>query len=242
MPHNRYYLDAPFEENAIVRLSGDEWHHLARVQRAKVGDGAELVNGRGQLAEAEVVELRKSDAALSLQRIIDAKPSPPLILGLAIPRMNHLEWVIEKGTELGATAFWLFPGLLSEKTSLSDSQQARLKNLSIAAMKQCGRLDLPEILLKPPLLEWKEGNGSWLFGDLSDNAPYLWEMNKITSPVMFLVGPEKGFDPRESSHLLQILHAKGVRLHPNILRAETAPLCALAQLQHHLNCKSVSLK
>lgn len=237
MPHNRYYIDALFEKNGTVHLSNSEWNHLVRVSRSRKGDTVELINGRGQLALATVQELRKNDAALVLDEIIkEIPPLPQLILAQAIPRMNHLEWIIEKGTELNVTSFWLFPGSLSEKGSLSDTQMARLKHLCISAMKQCGRLDLPEIVLKPPLAKWPPTKGTLLFGDVAGNAPYLWDapLSNPPSPMIIFIGPEKGFDPKEHHHLSKVFKANGVRLHPNILRAETAPLVALALIQRFL--------
>jgi 16S rRNA (uracil1498-N3)-methyltransferase len=148
--------------------------------------------------------------------------------------MNHLEWIIEKGTELNATEFWLFPGRLSEKGELSGNQQERLLHLALAAMKQCGRLDLPSIVLKPPLLQWGAIEGTLFFGDTAQEAPFLWEVPHLKPakpPVVFFVGPEKGFDKKEHAHLTEGMGARGVRVHRNILRTETAPLTALSILQ-----------
>lgn len=238
MPHNRYYFDGVLE--GTVSLEGDEFHHLARVLRSNEGDCVELVNGKGTLCIAEVVDLGKHAVKLAVQQIVEERPAPPpLILAQAIPRMNHLEWIIEKGTELGATEFWLFPGLLSEKNTLSETQQKRLNHLCVSSMKQCGRLDLPQILFKPKLLEWKPVEGTMLFGDTAADAPYLWDVplvRPLPSPVVLFIGPEKGFDPKEVGFLSQILKAQGVRLHPNILRAETAPLVALSLIQGLVSC------
>lgn len=237
MPHNRYYIDAPLLQKESVTLSGDEWHHLARVTRSRKGDRVELVNGKGQLAEATVQDLRKNDAELLIESIVNKPPPPALILAQAIPRMNHLEWIIEKGTELNVTAFWLFPGNLSEKDTLSPNQLARLKHLSISAMKQCGRLDLPEIVLMPPLSQWKPVPGTALFGDISKDAPYLWDLpvsKPLPSPILLLIGPEKGFDSKEISFMEMNLNAKGTRFHSNVLRAETAPLAGLALIQSYI--------
>ncbi|MBS0604400.1 MAG: 16S rRNA (uracil(1498)-N(3))-methyltransferase [Verrucomicrobia bacterium] len=238
MPHNRYYIDSPLEKGATLSIEGEEWHHLTRVLRARVGDHVELVNGHGILAGAHVVELNKRDAGLSIQEVSSYEsPPPPLILAQAIPRMNHLEWIIEKGTELNATSFWLFPGNLSEKDSFSQTQMARLKHLAVSAMKQCGRLDLPKIKILPPLAKWVPQEGTLLFGDTAESAPYLWDLKATSpfkSPVILFIGPEKGFDSKERSFLLEQLHAKGVRLHKNILRAETAPLAALSLIQRFL--------
>jgi 16S rRNA (uracil1498-N3)-methyltransferase len=47
--------------------------------------------------------------------------------------------------------------------------------------------------------------------------------------LIFFVGPEKGFSAAETAHLSN-LGAVGVSLHKNILRTDTAPLCALSQI------------
>jgi 16S rRNA (uracil1498-N3)-methyltransferase len=238
MPHHRYYLDAPLQENKTVVLSEDEFHHLSRVSRARRGDFVEVINGRGQLAKAIVTELNKRNAALLIDRVDEeVSQKTPLILAQALTRMNHLEWIVEKGTELNVTTFWLFPGILSEKECLSETQSTRLKTLTISAMKQCGRLDLPSIEFKTPLLKWASLQGTLFFGDTSEEALNLWELSPIKplfGPVVILIGPESGFDPRERIFLLNSLSAKGVRLHPNILRVETASLVALSLIQQYL--------
>jgi len=239
MPHNRYYIDSVLEADSTLVLKEEQWHHLAHVQRARVGEAIELVNGQGVLAKARVAALNKRDAAVAIEEISEVAAAPsPLILAQAIPRMSHLEWIIEKGCELGATAFWLFPGNLSEKESLNPAQMARLKAIAVAAMKQCGRLDLPEIVILPPLVQWTlPQKGTLLFGDTEESAPYLWEMqlpSPLKLPVVLFIGPEKGFDATEVCFLRNKLNASGTRLHKNILRAETAPLVALSLIQRFL--------
>jgi 16S rRNA (uracil1498-N3)-methyltransferase len=238
MPHNRYFLDETFQENSTAVLSGDEFHHLSRVLRARIGDRVEMINGRGQLAKADVLELKKHEARLHLAQVSEESgPKTPLILAQALPRMHHLEWIIEKGTELGVTAFWLFPAIASEKEQLSETQSQRLKHLCIAAMKQCGRLDLPRIECKPPLLKWTPIPGTLLFGDARENTPYLWELHlasPLALPIVLLIGPESGLDHKECEFLHNCLKAKGIRLHSNTLRVETAALAALSLIQQYL--------
>jgi 16S rRNA (uracil1498-N3)-methyltransferase len=238
MPHHRYYLDAPFLESETLVLADEEFHHLARVLRARKGDVVELVNGRGQLAQATVTELKKRDAELHILRVSEGTgQKSPLILAQALTRMNHLEWVIEKGTELNVTSFWLFPAILSEKNLLSKTQSTRLDHLMISAMKQCGRLDLPTLETKPSLLEWTSLQGTLLFGDTVEGTPYLWDLplsKPLPAPIFIFIGPESGFESRERVFLQESLQAKGVRLHANILRAETAPLVALSLIQQYI--------
>jgi len=196
--------------------------------RSQVGDSVEVVNGRGELAAAAIQTIGKDKAILKITSHRTEKKRAEIILAQAIPRMNHLEWIIEKGTELGASIFWLFPGDYSEKKTLSGHQEDRLKALSIAAMKQCGSLFLPSIVIKPPLAIWTPLAGSLFYGDVRKNVPKLPHAPK--EPIVIFIGPEKGFSPKEVEILEQKLKAQGIKLHENILRTETAGIVALAQL------------
>jgi 16S rRNA (uracil1498-N3)-methyltransferase len=225
MPADRFFVAAPLNNNLI--LEGEEFHHLAKVMRVRVGETIEIVNGQGELAEAELVSLDKKSCELKI--LSHKKVSPPeqtLILALALTKPASLEWTLEKATELGATEFWLFPGERSEKKDLSKSQIHRLDMILINALKQCGRLYLPKIVLKPPLGEWQVPAGSLYFGDLSTQAPLKGPFEKT---VMFFIGPEKGFSPEETVLLREKFKAHPISLHENILRAETAAITVLSQ-------------
>jgi len=238
MPHERFFVDQPLNLNETVSLQDTEFHHLCHVMRARIGDHVELVNGKNQLAEASLSSIAKHHADLRVSNVINSTTrKPQLILAQAIPRFNRLEYILEKATELDATEFWLFSGILSEKDEFSENQMKRMAQLTISAMKQCGRLDLPAISFKPPLLQWKPIEGRLLFGDTSPDAPSLvmLDLNDEAPCTVFFIGPEKGFDPKEAHFLKETLGAQGVRLHRNILRVDTAPLAALSILSEKLH-------
>lgn len=233
MPHERFFIDTPFKAGESVCLEETEFHHLSHVMRARLGDQVELVNGQNQLAQASVSSLARHHADLTISDVYtEQRVKPTIILAQAIPRFNRLEYILEKATELNASQFWLFPGILSEKGEFSENQHKRISQLIIAAMKQCGRLDLPTVEFKPPLLKWQPVEGRLLFGDTSPTAPFLSQLEPApaASCTLFFIGPEKGFDPKETAFLKTTLSATGVRLHQNILRVDTAPLVALSLL------------
>ena len=220
MPHDRYYLDGALE--GIVTLQGEELFHLTRVMRKRKGDHIELLNGRGLLAEAEVVDLSKDAGILRILKSQVVPPLlPPLVLIQALPKLAHLEWIFQKGTELGVSQFFVFPSDRSEKDLLSPNQTRRLNQILIGAMKQCGRADLPSF-------EWgfPECGYPLFFGDLSSQAPALSKV--ATLPAALLIGPEKGWSDRERKEF----ESKGqaVRLAPYTLRTETAAIAALSSL------------
>lgn len=215
----------------LLTLEGEELRHLKRSLRCTVGDLVEIVNGQGALAQASVQTIHGREATLAIQTLEHAPPiAHEIVLAQALPRFAHLEWILEKGTELGAHAFYLFPGKLSEKTTLSSAQQTRMRNLLIAAMKQCGRLDLPKIQLLPPLLQWTPCSGTvYLFADphATRTLPEQWTPG--AQRYILCIGPEKGWHSQERAHLETQLHAKGICLHSNVLRTETAAVAALSQ-------------
>ncbi len=237
MPSERYYLDNALAANSQVFLKEGEHHHLARVMRTEVGDQIELVNGAGVLAEATVEVIEKSQSRLLITSIQKESKPTEVILIQALPKLPRLELIVEKGTELGMTQLWLFPGQKSEKKELNDHQQQRLEAHMVSAMKQSGRLFLPKLHQLPPLKQWKNRlTFPSFYGDLSLQAPLFkqaWDEKKLKQGVGFFVGPESGWSDNELQ-LLQMMQVQPVRLHPNILRTETAAIAALALIQHWL--------
>ena len=220
----RFYLDSEFQLGDIAILEGTEQHHAARVIRLEEGDTLELVNGKGSLAEGEVISVSKDKMQLKILQVSHVQhPSKRMDVAIPLMRPSKLEWVFEKGTELGADSFLLYSADYSEKDNLSSHQLERLRAITISAMKQSGRLYLPSIELLPDLSMVMEREALFFFGDTSLSPPYF---RSPESPlVVFITGPERGFSPKEKEILMR--KARSSSLSPNILRAETAPLAAL---------------
>lgn len=228
MSLDRFYFNAPLLAHQKVILEGEEFHHLAHVMRCRPGHLVTLINGRGARAEAELLVLQKQHAELLVLRTTHALPKPPkIILGLALLRSKKMEWIVEKGTELGADAFWIFTAERSEKEELRASEKERLHQLIISAMKQSDRLFMPEILYFSSLQALPLIQETY-FGDLRPHA--LSMPVKLTEEALFVTGPESGFSPQELQ-FLDMKKARGVRINANLLRAETAPVAAMAILR-----------
>jgi 16S rRNA (uracil1498-N3)-methyltransferase len=241
MPIDRYYSPLDLIAGAQLSLQDQEFHHLVHVTRNQCGDNIELVNGRGALANATIHAIKKKEAILTINDVV-TKPPPQVevVLAQAIPRMNRLDFILEKGTELGMTQLWLFPAKESERGSFTEHQLARMQTVTVAAMKQCGRFYLPSIQVMPPLAQWKAPEWPSYFGDVSSAAPAFsesFESMRAQKGVVFYIGPESGFTSDEEK-ILKRLNAQGVKLHPNILRTDTAALAALSLMSHCLMSNS----
>lgn len=238
MPSERYFIDADFFPQKHQELGGSEFHHLVHVMRTRQGDSIELVNGKGALAQAVVHDFAKDKAWLHIEEVYQAPLFPPrLILAQAFSKQNRLDFIFEKGTELGVDQFWLFPGQHSAKKECYPSQIERMRAVAIAAMKQCRRLHLPSIYFIPSIIEWENQltEKPSFFGDLDPIAPSFnnaWKAcHHPVFPVVFITGPEGGFSAEEVDSLKD-QGATGVKLHDNILRTETASIMALSLLSH----------
>lgn len=238
MPVERFFVDEPLDEKNLHVLREQEFHHLKHVVRMREGEELELVDGRGYLASATIERLNRDHAVVSINKIgKEDKPPFEVILAQAIPRGNHpLSWILEKATELGVSQFWFFPSTHSQRKLPSEHQLERMRATTIAAMKQCGRLYLPDIVLKPFLSDWEFLEESSFFGDVRPTAsPFAKALETMhgAKRIVFFVGPESGFTSEEVVQL-EKRGVKGVKLNRNILRVETAAVVALSVIESRL--------
>ncbi len=234
MPVYRYYTPEKLAGKSSVTLNEGEFHHFIHVVRGKVGDTVELIDGLGNLATAIASDKTRRDVTFHIENVVSAPPEKQrIIIAQAYPKANRLDFILEKGTELGMTELWLFPTEKSERKIAFDSHIHRMNVIMIAAMKQSGRLYLPQIVIKPKLPDLKEiASLAGFFGDTDPNAPSFISCLKkemIGIDLIFFIGPESGFTGNEAEYL-HTIGVKGVKLHPNILRTETAPLVFLSIL------------
>jgi 16S rRNA (uracil1498-N3)-methyltransferase len=237
MPHDRFYTENELSPGSGFTLENDEFHHLTHVMRVKVDEEIECFNGKGALSQARVVRLEKKAAHLEVIEVQNTlPPSCPLIIAQALTRASKLDYIVEKGCELGMNTLWLYRADHSEKGDISPNQWTRLQHLMIMACKQSGQLWLPEIKFFPSLAALPREGLTEYFGDTDPNAPYFesaWKRSPPQKGALFAVGPERGFSDKEEVQL-KARGAVGVRLSPLILRTETAPLAALALMSHWL--------
>lgn len=233
MPKNRFFVPERFSLRTVT-LQNEESHHI-KVMRLSKGHSLELVNGLGEFAVGTIISLGRNETVIEITAFTAATAPPygPCLIQ-AFPKQNHLDTIIEKSVELGASKLWLFPGMRSEKLSLSDGGHKRLMAIAVSAMKQCGRLYLPVIEVFPGLLEWQSLPQHTFYGSFQTDIPKLQDVLQSTSteaPPYLLMGPESGLAQEEITHL-NTLGAQGVTLHPNILRTETAGPFAIGLCVH----------
>lgn len=216
----RFFIDKEeIREGDLIALPEEEAHHM-RVLRLRPGERLLLLNGRGITATASLVRL---DTFL-VEGIVYTPPPSDLTLALASPLPKNLEWILEKGCELGISHFILFPAERSKVPLLQLS--SRHRRILIAALKQCGRSWFPKITL---LSSFPKPHGALFFGSLNHAPSFLFYLHNLAPPITFFIGPESGWTSHEEL-LLEQLGAKKVSLNRHTLRVETAAIVAAAFL------------
>src|SRR5579863_9579349 len=90
-------------DEATATLTGAQADHMARVLRAQPGMEAHVVAG-GHVFHAEVAAVTPQEVRFNLLSEIEADPALPITLAVSIFKFDHMEWGIEKATELGVAA------------------------------------------------------------------------------------------------------------------------------------------
>jgi len=247
MPRREFFYAPPENFTAdSITLAGDEHAHLVRVLHHQIGDKVMVVDGAGLAAESEIVEIGRTVTRL---RIIKkarrlGEPFVHLTLAQAVPKGNRFDWVIEKATEIGVSAF--IP-LICERSEVTPGagKNERWHRLALAAMKQSCRSICPAIgepvmfgalcrrasTLPAAYAAGQSGRlrefDFVLLADKGAGDPLPQLVNRSPKPRLGLVmiGPEGGFTDNE----LKIARDAGLTflgMGPRRLRAETAGLAA----------------
>ncbi len=242
---SRFYIPPYAWSSDRLALDPGESHHAVDVLRLKEGDRLTVFNGQGGEATAEITAAKRDGVAL---RKVQQVKTPPLsceiTLGQAVPKGKNMELIIEKATELGASAI---APLLSERTVVQCTPDDALKKkqkwqrVAIEACKQCGQNWLPTVhtpLTPKAFFEAGHKFDLMLIASLQPDAKHLKQVLAEageTAPkrVLILVGPEGDFTPAEIS-LAKSHGCRPVTLGPIILRTETAALYCLSVLSHEL--------
>lgn len=221
-----------------LALSRDQAHYLSRVLRLKAGQQLRCFDGSGREWIAQVAVLDGRSGRLELRELSRTQSRPDTTLTLAIAWLKGaaMDTVIQKATELGVDVIRI---LNSRRSNVSldarrtDNKLRHWRQIAISASEQSNRLFVPEIHEPESLnsLLEAEGNGRTILLDL--DAPLLTAGNRAQSMTV-LVGPEGGWSDDERA-LTASAGVERASLGALTLRAETAPLVALAVIQHSWN-------
>ena len=225
-------------DEATATLTGAQAEHMARVLRAQPGMEADVVAG-GHVFHAEVAAVAPCEIRFNLIAEVEADPALPVTLVISIYKFDHMEWALEKATELGVAAIAPVIAQRTEKhlAEAAEKRAERWRRIVHEAAQQSRRSDVPLIHEPAPLatrvraasaatrIVLAEQERSTTLRNLIEEAQTAAKDEMPTLEIA--IGPEGGWAPGEEA----LFDANGWRaasLGPRILRAETAAIAALA--------------
>ena len=233
----RLYFSDKIQSDLVSQLTKAQSHYVKDVMRLKIGDGFTIFNAQGEW-NASIESYEKESARIKiLDKLRDKKKEQNIWLAFTPIKQNPLNFIIQKGTELGVQKF--IP-ILSERTIVKDINIERVKKIIVESAEQSNRISIPQINNLEPLkffLSQFPKNGCLVFCDINCNKSELKNilLKKIDGPICILVGPEGDFSESERQLIIDLKQTCSLSLASNILRSETAAIAAVTIVNFQLN-------
>ena len=229
----RLHCPGPLAQGQVLDLPPVAARHV-QVLRLQPGEALTLFDGTGGEWSATIEKMGRSDVRVQVgsHTAVEREANRVVHLALGIPANDRMDWLVEKAAELGAAS--LQP-LATERSVLrlqgerAQRRQAHWQAIAVAACEQCGRNRVPPVHALEDLASWRPAVAHRHVLSFAADARPLAELAGVDTPLLLLSGPEGGLSPREETA------AREDGFHPvtlgrRVLRADTAPLAALAAL------------
>jgi len=229
MTRRRWIADEVIGNRAA--LVGAHAEHLSRVLRARLGQEFDISTDHG-VRRGTIAAIHEGRIEFELAEEVTAATELPVTLALSIFKFDHMEWAIEKCTELGVRE--IVP-VIAQRTDAHLAAAAakrveRWRRIAREAAEQSRRAHSPDI--NEPLKLRK------ILGTESDLRIVLAEFNASTSlkealqnvegrSILIAIGPEGGWTEAEHQAFTEAGWI-AASLGGTILRAETAAVAAMA--------------
>lgn len=235
----RIFVNDSLQQNGIHMLNATQTHYLKNVLRKKIADEIRIFNGKDGEWLANINTIQKNSSSIKISKLLH--PQPPQKSGLILcfaPIKNHqFQYLIQKATELGISAF---QPIQTQRTIINKINAERINANIIEASEQCERLDIPQLQPMTKLskfLQQISPENFLLFADESTSEQSLKHCPAdifAQNSAYLLIGPEGGFTEEERELIRTHRKTFCFGLGPRILRAETAAISAIAYLQIQL--------
>ena len=220
-----FYLPNLLPSAETVLLTEEESSHCIRVLRKQPGDEIQVLDGKGGLYTAAILDAHPKKCTAKVLNYCFEEPTVSVHLAVAPTKnMDRIEWLVEKGTELGCTQFTF---ILTKRSERIKVNMERIHKIAVSAMKQSKRVYLPILDAPMPLNEFLTKHpGGWV-AHCDDALPR--DQVDASGPFRMLIGPEGDFSKEELALALKSGYLP-VSLGENRLRTETAALLGVFHL------------
>lgn len=238
MPH--FFIDSKnFENNIITITDKENYNHIAKSLRAKIGENILLIDENQIQYEGKIEKITSN--SIEVKVIKHYKSSRKLDFELYLAqsplRSDSQSIIIEKATELGVSGVYpIFTDNCSLKKSVIEQKISKWQKIMFESSKQCERADIPTCFHLSGMEELLENNKfDKVLAFTERSADYKFknylEKNVISKneKILVIIGPEGGFSDREFKYFKD-KNITTLSLGNLILKAETAVIIALGNI------------
>jgi len=226
-----------------ITLTGDLCHHVRASLRVKPGEDLWLTDEQRRRYRVRVTHVSQQAVTTEIleQRQGPVETGPPLLLAQALLKGDHMDWVVQKASELGVRT--ILPlvsrhGVVRPQSDRIAAQVARWQRIATEAAQQSEQWQPPQVL--EPLesrrfFSTHKATCSLLLAERHEaTALARIPLPSLSSEQLtVIIGPEGGWAEEEIA-LALAQHCQAVSLGSCILRAGTAAVAALSIVQSRL--------
>ena len=242
---HRFFVPPSHIEEDRVTLPSDAARQLARVLRARPGDGVIVLDDSGYeyTVVLDSVSPRHASGVISESNVGQGETSLSITLYQGLMKADRFEYVLQKGTEIGISRF---VPMVSERTVarniISDNRLQRWSKIIREAAEQAGRSRLPVLddavsfadacdsVVGPAIIGWECERDTGIRGTLLRHKAAIEQAQAIA----IVIGSEGGLTAEEVSYA-QGRGVTPVSLGRRILRAETAGIVTVAAVLYEMD-------
>lgn len=153
---SRIYLDSELEPAQRVELPADKAHYIKHVLRLKDRQNVLLFNGLNSVDYFSSIQLegKKVFAYTESKRQKTNDSKLKIIVLQALGRSEHMDYVVQKATELGASHLKFFNAERTQSPLKNNRLEKKLVhwyNIAISACEQCNRNSIPSLSVSADL-------------------------------------------------------------------------------------------
>jgi 16S rRNA (uracil1498-N3)-methyltransferase len=244
---NRFFLEPYLITDERVNFPEAVEHQIISVLRLRTGNIVEVLDNQGSLYRVTLdvdVEKRSVMGQVMNKERVSTEPAVQITLCFGMTNRDKVEWILQKGTEIGISEFspFISSRTLVQSADLSEKKLVRWARIIREAAEQSHRGRLPKLNQPQDFeacLKSSAVTGSSLSliaweGDDSDQMNIAQSLFGFEgSSIALYVGPEGGFSEEEISFARQA-GCRVVTLGDRILRMETAAIVFPAIVLHDL--------
>ena len=231
----RYFVSN--KDNDIFTLSSDEYYHITTFMRMNIYDLIEVVYD-SKLYVASITSLEGNVKCKIVKEENSISNSiPKVVIAQSLVKEQKMDYILQKSCELGVGE--IIPLITTRsiiKVDKNDSKKViRWQKIVKEASEQSKRCDIPKINGIMDLNDLVKYDSKYKFicsvNEKSKTIKSILSNINISDTILFVIGPEGGFDKKEEDFLMNNGFIP-ITFGNNVLRTETASSFILSVINY----------